>query len=1133
MNGFFTKITGALLGLTMAIGVGVAMNQQSKADRVDAATDTFTFTSKAWADSTNSWTSTKDGGQLTSGRGVQVTKTVGTAGATSKQSFTSISRIEFTYSTNANAGVGSISVTIGSNTATTYTVTKTGGTTDRTTYHDYSTAQTGAVSFTVTCTTNSIYIKSITITTSGADADYVLNKTNNPFSSTSGSNTATENKTVSDIAYTNYGGYLYNTNYLSFNRNINGYIGNHTSFPKNISSIVINYNSGGTTYCTMYEGASTLAETTTVSPSTTGTGYITYTFSDTNPYFKFKLTTTGTYVNIVSISIYLGSDLVGPSVSSVTISGDMTKKSYTTVEEWDNTGLSASVTMSDASQYSDDILWEYSPVSPAAYTISNDGEVTNGSVTATASAVTKSDSETISGINVSYATVAQGIAATPSTGTLADVIVKGVVSQVISVDTSYKNANYYISADGTTSNELYIYRGRNVGNTDFTDSSEIQVGDEVLVYGGLTLYNSVPQFGSGNYILSLERDHPSIDITESDFTMIVGGEDVTLHETHTNMPSGASINWVSETTSVATINASTGVVHAVSAGSSIISAQILDSGNNVLSSNSITVSVVESPISDGDSFIIYYGETGSEIYFTGVNSNNIGTYSSTLSEALVLTAVEGSTAGQFALRFDSSYLSFSGSENKIYTSSTNTTNATLWNVTNNGTYDIIESVNVSGRHFKYNTASGSERFCCYTSESNIHIQKVNVVDPTTLSLNTKTLTLEAGEDSTALTFTTDSPSASFHWYSEDTSKATVSSGVVHGVASSGTVKIYVYFDTNGNGSFDVGTDLNDYCTVTLTPAQFDYSAVTFGGIGALVTSSNSPTTLVAGKKIILATSGDTKEIAGNYTSSKYYVGNTTATTFSGSTVTIGDGTEELTSLEIFELETATGGFYLKNKDGKYLSHSSTTTSTGDLKLVTSDQATWTISVNASGEATINGGNDRSYIRVNKVNDENRFKSYANSTGSLPAIYSFVEYTDEANEYATAFMNSGLCGSNDDTKASGSIWATQSSNYNSLSAGAKYLLSHAAANASSAQIIEQCLARYDRVIYLHYATESSTYNDFMNRVSNNYVVPLQSSNTQALINGANNTNVVTVIAIMLVTSITTIGGYFFIRKRKAI
>ncbi len=167
MNKLFTKIAGLSIGLAMAIGVGVAVGSK-EVKSASAAETSYTFTSASWGDSSSSWTSDKAGGQLTSGRGVQVTTSASGAGAHTKTSISNISAIEFTYSTNKSAGAGSISVTIGNNTAVTYSVTKTGGTSDRTTSHTYSTAQSGVVTFTVTCTTNSIYIKSITITTSSS-----------------------------------------------------------------------------------------------------------------------------------------------------------------------------------------------------------------------------------------------------------------------------------------------------------------------------------------------------------------------------------------------------------------------------------------------------------------------------------------------------------------------------------------------------------------------------------------------------------------------------------------------------------------------------------------------------------------------------------------------------------------------------------------------------------------------------------------------------------------------------------------------------------------------------------------------------------------------------------------------------
>ena len=129
----------------------------------DYTTTTYTFTTKSWGDSTNSWTSGKDGSQMQSGRGVQVTTSVSGANATTNNIFTDVSQVVVTYSTNKSDGAGTISIQVGSNGAHTQSVTKTGGTTDRTLAFDINPNETGNVKITTTCTTNSIYIKSVAI----------------------------------------------------------------------------------------------------------------------------------------------------------------------------------------------------------------------------------------------------------------------------------------------------------------------------------------------------------------------------------------------------------------------------------------------------------------------------------------------------------------------------------------------------------------------------------------------------------------------------------------------------------------------------------------------------------------------------------------------------------------------------------------------------------------------------------------------------------------------------------------------------------------------------------------------------------------------------------------------------------
>ena len=125
---------------------------------------TYTFNSKSWGDSTESWTSGKAGNQLTSGQGVQVTTGVSGANATCKTSFSKVSSVVVKYCTNSNKGAGTIKITVGS-VSKSFTVSKTGGTSLRDATFDFSSElPTGTPKIEVTCTTNSIYVNSISIT---------------------------------------------------------------------------------------------------------------------------------------------------------------------------------------------------------------------------------------------------------------------------------------------------------------------------------------------------------------------------------------------------------------------------------------------------------------------------------------------------------------------------------------------------------------------------------------------------------------------------------------------------------------------------------------------------------------------------------------------------------------------------------------------------------------------------------------------------------------------------------------------------------------------------------------------------------------------------------------------------------
>lgn len=90
-------------------------------------------------------------------------------------------------------------------------------------------------------------------------------------------------------------------------------------------------------------------------------------------------------------------------------------------------------------------------------------------------------------------------------GLAANVYVKGYISEISEVSTSYGNATYYISDTKTTDNQLYVFRGYYLDGEKFTAEDQIKVGDEVIVYGQLSIYNGNGQIGTGSSIYSINN----------------------------------------------------------------------------------------------------------------------------------------------------------------------------------------------------------------------------------------------------------------------------------------------------------------------------------------------------------------------------------------------------------------------------------------------------------------------------------------------------------------------------------------------------------------------------------------------------------------------------------------------------
>lgn len=149
-------------------------------------TTTYVFTANTWTSANGDWTKTGNGNQLAT-QGVQIATAQSGIVICSPTTNSSITSVVVNYATNASAGVGTISTyysgtsstTVGTQIGSTTNVSTSGGTTPRAmTFTPASGTPSGFVQVRVTCTTNSIYINSVSITTAPTCTNPTLTTTN-------------------------------------------------------------------------------------------------------------------------------------------------------------------------------------------------------------------------------------------------------------------------------------------------------------------------------------------------------------------------------------------------------------------------------------------------------------------------------------------------------------------------------------------------------------------------------------------------------------------------------------------------------------------------------------------------------------------------------------------------------------------------------------------------------------------------------------------------------------------------------------------------------------------------------------------------------------------------------------------
>ncbi|MDY4410584.1 MAG: hypothetical protein SPE56_07160 [Prevotella sp.] len=114
-----------------------------------------------------------------------------------------------------------------------------------------------------------------------------------------------------------------------------------------------------------------------------------------------------------------------------------------------------------------------------------------------------------------------------------NVYVSGIISKIGEINTSYGNATYYISEDGTTTSEQFeIYRGYYTNGDKFTSADQLKVGQKVTVLGTLVNYmGNTPEMAPGSKIVSIDGSGNTPDTPDTPGTsegVTISGTTVTL-----------------------------------------------------------------------------------------------------------------------------------------------------------------------------------------------------------------------------------------------------------------------------------------------------------------------------------------------------------------------------------------------------------------------------------------------------------------------------------------------------------------------------------------------------------------------------------------------------------------------------
>ena len=685
-------------------------------------------------------------------------------------------------------------------------------------------------------------------------------------------------------------------------------------------------------------------------------------------------------------------------------------------------------------------------------------------------------------------TVAEARTAIDANTHLQENYVSGIVSQVDSYNSTYHSVTYWISDDGTTTDQLEAYSGKGISGADFSAKSDVEVGARVVVCGTLKLYNTTYEFNQNNYLVSYIAP-ASITLSSIEITGSLTTNTYATDESWS--PVGLTVTATYSDASTAN------VTNSAEWSYSPATPALMGAGTNTLT----ITATFEGETDDIEVSVTVTAATYlSSTLVVGTNPT-AGSWTDTVRTASVTydgftyTASEGGNNGKY-YSSNTSWRLYQGNSGTLTISST--TNlihsiAVTYAVSNTGVLVYSSTQYASGATINTGDVS-SVTFGVgnTTSATNgtVQVQSILVkylvkpeIDSISISGSLTQDTYEIGVDN--------------DW---NTAGLTVTLHYLNNTAPDENVTNDVEW------SFSPAKPTSASTTSVTITATYTGSKTLTDSESYNVTVNEATPAVVDGKEYILA-----------YPASNYYF---TGIVTSGSNK-IGQATTYVafpkTDCVLTAVDNGDGSFSFETTNSKYLTWTSGNTLNEADSI--SDSSSWNVSKNPNGSVNIiNKDDDTRYLQFNNANNQQRFATYTNSQQNPFLIEvddyalagNFVEcYMHPEIAHNTLDSDSGAC------KDSGSGYYTAAHDaYVSLSTNTKYEFG----NTSD-------FANYASRLVAWAAANQVTFDPLAYTFT-----PVQGSRLLA-ITGSNNTNTIAIIVIISMVSVTAIGGYFFIKRRK--